>query len=142
MRMILSSDYIVGLTDGEGSFCVFIRPPKKRTWNTREELHFYIKMREDDFPLLKKVQRFFGCGRLAFQKEYRENQRDNYRYQVSNRHELETVIIPFFRLHPLQSKRIKDFNLFCQVFDLVKAKCHHESDGLNKIITFKKSMHQ
>src|SRR3989344_4160355 len=106
---MLSPDYIVGLVDGEGSFSVFLRKPTKATWNTRVECHFYIKMREDDLALLKKVQTFFNCGSIFFQKEYRRNQRDNYRYQISNKDELKNIIIPFFEKHPLESKREEDF---------------------------------
>ena len=120
---MLSSDYIVGLTDGEGSFCVFIRNPEKSTWRPRVECHFYVKMREDELPLLKKVKDFFGCGRISFQKEYRTNQRDNYRYQISNLHELTTVIIPFFQKEKLCSTpRKKDFDLFCKILKMINVK--------------------
>src|SRR3989344_9151756 len=109
---MLSPDYIVGLTDGEGSFCVFLRKPEKSTWNTRVECHFYIKMRDDELPLLEKVKDFFRCGRISFKKEYRENQKNNYRYQVSNLKDHANVIIPFFRKQKLLSTpRKKDFDI-------------------------------
>lgn len=139
---MLTSDYIVGLTDGEGSFCVYIRRPEKATWHARVECHYYIKLREDDHALLVKVKKFFGCGRISFQKEYRENQRDAYRYQVSNLRELRAVVIPFFLNNPLQSKRIKDFSLFCAIVDLVTKKAHHTSVGLKTISQLKIRMHQ
>ncbi|MBI4272687.1 LAGLIDADG family homing endonuclease [Candidatus Uhrbacteria bacterium] len=138
---MLTSDYIVGLTDGEGSFCVYIRKPEKKTWHTRIECHYYIKLREDDRALLVKVKNFFGCGRIDFQKEYRENQRDNYRYQVSSLRELREIIIPFFKGSPLQSKRIKDFSLFCTIVELVVRKAHHTSAGLRRISQLKNRMH-
>jgi len=139
---MLTSDYIVGLSDGEGSFCVYVRKPEKQTWHTRVECHYYIKLREDDKPLLMKVKNFFRCGRVDFQKEYRENQRDNYRYQVSSLRELRETIIPFFERHPLQSKRKKDFSLFCKIVELVVRKDHHTSEGLKKINRLKNRMHQ
>lgn len=106
------------------------------------ECHFYIKMREDELPLLKKVRNFFGCGRISFQKEYRANQRDNYRYQISNLHELAVVIIPFFRGHALQSTpRKKDFDLFCRIVRLVGAKAHKTDSGIRKIQQLKSLMH-
>ena len=49
----LSADYIVGLTDGEGCFYVETRVPN-RTHKARVEMHFFIKLREDELPLLKK----------------------------------------------------------------------------------------
>ncbi len=138
---MLSADYITGLVDGEGSFCVYIRKPAKETWNTRVECHFYIKMREDDLPLLQKVRKFFGRGSIFFQKEYRQNQRDNYRYQITNKSDLKNVIIPFFRKQTLQSKRIQDFNLFCKILDCALRKEHKTQAGLKKIMRLKNLMH-
>ena len=138
---MLKPDYVVGLVDGEGSFSVFLRKPKKATWNTRVECHFYIKMREDDLPLLKKVQKFFGCGSIFFQKEYRRNQRDNFRYQISDRAALKNIIIPFFKTHPLQSKRIHDFKIFCEIVKLTLDGMHKTEAGIRHIAKLKAKMH-
>ena len=138
---MLTPDYIVGLVDGEGSFSVFLRKPVRATWNTRVECHFYIKMREDDLELLKKVQTFFKCGSIFFQKEYRTNQRDNYRYQVSDREDLQNIIVPFFKKHPLESKRAQDFELFCEILDCAIRKEHAYKQGLSKILRLKARMH-
>lgn len=58
---MLSPDYIVGLTDGEGSFSIFLHPPRgKRGENTkyyRVEYHYYLKLREDELPLLQEVKK-------------------------------------------------------------------------------------
>lgn len=104
---MLSNEYIVGLTDGEGSFTAYIRPPKKEhgSKNHRVECHYYIKLREDDLPLLKKVRRFFGVGHISFQRECRLNHHNSYRYETTNLQEICDVIIPFFDVHSLQSKR-------------------------------------
>lgn len=139
---MLTADYITGLTDGEGSFCVFIRRPAKTSWNTRVECHYYVKMRQDELPLLRRVKRFFGCGRISYQKEYRENQQDNYRYQVSNLYDLQRSIIPFFRRHRLYSpNRKRDFRIFQKVVRMVARKQHHTKDGLREIIRLKNQMH-
>ena len=71
---VLSADYVVGLTDGEGSFTVYLLPPKKEHGSVsyRVQCRYYIKMREDELPLLEKVKTFWGCGKIYFQKEYRK----------------------------------------------------------------------
>lgn len=139
---MLTKDYIVGLTDGEGSFCVFIRKPKKVTWNTRVECHFYIKMREDELSLLRKVQKFFGCGRIAYQREYRRNQRDNYRYQISDIASLWDRIIPFFKKNCLEStSRRRDFLSFSRIVEMVRDKGHKTRNGLKTISQLKSKMH-
>ena len=139
----LSADYIVGLTDGEGSFTVFLRPPskKERSVHYRVLCRYYIKMREDDLPLLKKVQRFWGCGKIYFQKEYRPNQRDNYRFEIFDWATLKNVVIPFFIKNRLESKRIKDFRIFCKILNLAMNKAHHTKSGIAKIQQLKSQMH-
>ena len=140
---MLSADYIVGLTDGEGSFTVYLLPPKKEHGSVsyRVQCRYYIKMREDELPLLEKVQRFWGCGKIYFQREYRKNQRDNYRFQIFNYILLKRVVVPFFKRHQLESKRVKDFELFCQILDMAIVKAHHTKKGLQKIIKLKSEMH-
>lgn len=139
----LSADYIVGLTDGEGSFVVYMLPPNKKhgSVNYRVQCRYYIKMREDELPLLKKVQRFWGCGKIYFQKEYRKNQRNNYRFEIFNYELLQEVVVPFFKRHPLESKRIKDFQIFCKILDLAISKAHQTENGLAKIVKLKSQMH-
>lgn len=139
----LSADYIVGLTDGEGSFTVYLNPPNKKhsSVNYRVQCRYYIKMREDELPLLEKVKDFWGCGKIYFQKEYRENQRDNYRFEIFNYNLLKNVVVPFFKEHKLEGKRIKDFCLFCQILDLAIKKAHQTKEGLKKIKKLKGQMH-
>lgn len=139
----LSADYIVGLTDGEGSFTVYLRPPSKRDGSVHYRIlcRYYIKMREDELPLLNKVQAFWGCGKIYFQREYRINQRNCYRFEIFDWETLRNRVIPFFRLHPLESKRIRDFELFCQVLDLAMCKAHWTLKGITKIQQLKSQMH-
>jgi hypothetical protein len=140
---MLSADYIVGLTDGEGSFSVFLNPPNKKhgSRNYRVQCRYYIKMREDDLPLLEKVQKFWGCGKIYFQREYRENQKNNYRFEIFSYDLLKQVVVPFFIRHPLESKRVKDFQIFCQILDLAINKAHQTKTGLRKIVALKSKLH-
>lgn len=135
----LSNDYVVGLTDGEGCFYVEIRPVSI-THGSRVEMHFYIKMREDELPLLKKIQEFFGCGGIYYQKEYRINQRNCYRFGVTARKDLYENIIPFFDKYPLQSQKLKNYLLFRQIALMVKNNEHNTEEGLEKIRLLKSQM--
>jgi hypothetical protein len=139
----LSADYIVGLTDGEGSFTVYLLPPNKNhgSKNYRVQCRYYIKMRDDDLPLLQKVQNFWGCGKIYFQKEYRKNQKNNYRFEIFDYGLLKSTVVPFFKVHKLESKRIKDFEIFCKILDLAISKAHHTEEGLKEIMDLKSKMH-
>ncbi len=135
----LSEDYIVGLTDGEGCFYVEVRPPSI-THDTRVEMHFYIKLREDEFPLLLEVQKFFGCGGVYYQKEYRVNQRNCYRFGVTAQKDLQEKIIPFFDKYSLKSQKLRNYLLFRQIALMVKNNEHRVEGGLEKIRLLKSQM--
>jgi len=140
---MISADYIVGLVDGEGSFCVHVWTPnsslKRRAL---VELRFYLKLIDRDKVVLEELQNFFQCGKIYQQKDFRKNHQHCNRFEVFNRSELATTIVPFFEKHSLQTvSKQKDFVLFSQVLKLVQAKEHLTEPGLTKIRTLKDQMH-
>jgi hypothetical protein len=140
----LNPDYIVGLADGEGSFTVYIRNPELPIKNRRVtvEPKFYIKLIEKDKEILKRLQNYFGCGSIYFQKDLRPNHQNCYRYEVYNRDDLTKIIIPFFKKHELQfvSKR-NDFDLFCKMMEMIINKDHLTDKGLRSLFQLKQLMH-
>lgn len=143
--MKLSNDYVVGLVDGEGSFTAFVRnvnQSTERKRRTRIEPRFYVKLIEEDKAILDSLADFFGCGNIYFQKDIRPNHKNCYRFEVFNREELSSVIVPFFRDHPLQfpSKR-KDFEIFYELMERIKKGDHLTDVGLREIYSLKQRMH-
>lgn len=109
--LMLNPDYIRGLVDGEGSFTVYVRNPWKEKKAKRRvvvEPRFYIKLQEGDEEILKELKRYFKCGNVYFQKDKRKNHKNCYRYEVSNREDLQKTIIPFFKKYPLQVSSRKE----------------------------------
>jgi hypothetical protein len=143
--MQLSKDYVVGLVDGEGSFTAFVRnlnQSTERIRRTRIEPRFYVKLIEEDKAILYGLKDFFGCGRVYFQKDYRENHKDCYRFEVFNRDELEKVIIPFFRKDPPRfPSKYKDFKIFCELMAKIQRGEHLTDSGLRSIFELKQLMH-
>ena len=103
-------------------------------------MHFFIKMTEDEVSLLRGVQRFFGCGGVYYQKEYRQNQRACYRFGVTSQKDLHERIIPFFDRNPLKSKKLENFLLFKEIGELVKRREHKNPLGFEKIKQLKSRM--
>ena len=141
----LTPQYVVGLVDGEGSFTIYVRDPKSVKTSERRvtvEPKFYVKLIEKDKEVLERLQRFFSCGSIYFQKDTRANHQNCYRYEVYNRKDLFSVIIPFFQKHTLQfpSKR-RDFELFCQMMEMIGREEHLEVKGLNQLLVLKQKMH-
>ena len=141
----LTPEYVVGLVDGEGSFTIYVRDPKSLKVAQRRvtvEPKFYVKLVEKDKAVLERLQQFFGCGSIYFQKDTRANHQHCYRYEVYSRKDIFSVIIPFFRKHQLQfpSKR-KDFEIFCTMMELIGREEHLTVKGLNRLFMLKQQMH-
>ena len=141
----LNPYYVVGLVDGEGSFTVYVRHPDNITHPKRRvriEPKFFLKLIEKDKEILYSLQNFFGCGKVYFQKDNRPNHQHCYRYEVHNRSELSSIIIPFFKRYvPLLSSKRKDFEIFSQVMEMIEAKIHMNESGLKKLFELTRAMH-
>lgn len=142
---MLDPSYVVGLVDGEGSFTVYVRNLKdsnERQRRVRVEPKFYIKFVEKDKDILYRLQRFFACGKIYFQKDRRKRHQQCYRYEVFNRSDLMEKIIPFFKNHRLKlASKQKDFELFCKLMDMIDRKQHLTVKGMQKIYKIKQQMH-
>ena len=141
----LNPDYIVGLVDGEGSFTVYVRDPELPHDSLRRvkvEPRFYIKLIEKDKEILDQLKQFFGCGSVYLQKDMRPNHQNCYRYEVYNREDIITKIIPFFKQNILKfpSKR-KDFELFCEMMEIIQSNNHLTDQGIRKLFELKQQMH-
>jgi len=142
---MINKDYIVGLTDGEGSFTVYIRNPdlnKSVKRRVKAEPRFYLKLIEKDKDILYGLKNFFSCGNVYFQKDKRKNHQNCYRFEVANRKDLEKIILPFFKKNPLQlSSKRKDFQIFCKLIKGIKNGKHLTSCGLSELYLLKQQMH-
>lgn len=137
---ILSADYLVGLTDGEGCFYVNIRPSRCSSGVFTVELHFYLKLRIDHYDLLQKVKESFGCGAVYVQKEKRANHSECYRFEINSRRDIFGVLLPFFDKYPLQGPKLNDYLLFRQVAEIVRDKSRLTAIEIAKIAKLKSKM--
>ena len=140
-KPFVSSAYIVGLTDGEGCFYVLIKPPFNRNGGALVQLSFLIKIQEQDKELLEKVKNTLKCGAVYFQHENRPNHSQCYRYTINSHRDILGIIIPFFKRNILQSySKRKNFEIFCEIADLVRLGAHHRKDGIEQIRSLKSQM--
>ncbi len=140
----LKPDYIAGLVDGEGSFTVYVKNDKfnRSERRVRVEPKFYLKLIEKDKEILYKLKQFFGCGSVYFQKDTRPNHQNCYRYEVYNRDNLNDIIIPFFQKNRLKlSSKRNDFNIFCEIMEMINRGDHLNKSGLKKMFALKQTMH-
>jgi hypothetical protein len=139
----VSTDYIVGLTDGEGCFYVLLNKSPKYCTGYGVHLHFHIKMQQIDRELLVKVRNTLRCGEVYFQNEKRLNHVHCYRYTVAAHRDIIEKIIPFFEKHPLQTvSKKKNFELFSQIARIVGRGEHLKKKGIDRIVKLKAKMNQ
>lgn len=131
--MKLNPYYVSGLVEGEGCFCVPITKHKTKKLRLDPRLIFEIEMIIDDKPLLESLQETLGCGRIYILDYERYGWRPHVKFAVKNHNDIVKKIISFFKRYPLQGKKKKDFNLFCQAAEVFKDKRHLTEEGLAKL---------
>lgn len=142
-KPIVTADYVVGITDGEGCFYVNLGKSSAYKAGWRVQMHFHLKLQATDRELLEKIKNTLNCGNVYFQSEQRQNHTQCYRYSVSAWKDIESILIPFFQKHPLQTaSKSASFNIFCQIAELVSTGEHLTFDGIEKIRVLKQHMNK
>ena len=118
---MITADYIVGFTDGEGCFYVQLRT------DHRIVLRYFITQRFDNKEVLEQIRDYFGVGYVHLKaqewgKEYRRTRLPTYVFEVTKQDHIQNVIVPFFRKHSLQGIKHLSFEKFSKVADLVKGR--------------------
>lgn len=132
MNSKLNPNYIVGLVDGEGCFCVSIN--RKNSLKPEVRLLFEIELRADDKEILERVKETLDCGNIYYlDYERYKKWKPHYKYKVSNIVDISTKIIPFFKKYPLQAKKKHSFDTFCLVAKMILQKDHLKTEGIEKI---------
>jgi len=111
---MLTPDYIIGLTDGEGCFLVQIRT------DCRIVLRYFITQRFDNKEPLDKVFEFFKIGYVYRKFQGNDKKKMTFVYEVTKQNDIQNVIIPFFRNYPLQGVKQESFKRFAQIAEIVK----------------------
>lgn len=133
MNSKLNPNYIVGLVDGEGCFCVSLNK-HKNSFLPEVRLLFEIELRADDKEILERVKETLGCGNIYYLNYERYKKwKPHYKYKVSNFVDISTKVIPFFRKYPLQAKKKKSFDLFCRVAKSMVDKHKFTTGDIEKI---------
>lgn len=121
---MLTPDYIVGLTDGEGCFLVQIRT------DCRIVLRYFITQRFDNKKLLDKVFDFFKIGYVYRKFQGNDKKKMTFVYEVTKQDDIQNVIIPFFKNYPLQGVKKESFERFTRIAEIVKNR--QDTRKLNK----------
>src|SRR3989344_6037393 len=132
--------WVVGFIDGEGCFSVSLHknPTTKLGWQIMPE--FVATQGEKSILALKRLQSFFGCGRIFVNRRHDNHKENLYRFCVRSFTDLRDKIVPFFKRFKLQTAKANDFEIFAEIIDFMNKREHLTEDGIKKIISYATKM--
>jgi hypothetical protein len=127
--------YVSGYVDGEGCFCVSLRPQAriKVGWEVRPS--FSISQNDDRAELIRLLPMIFGGGTIRPDRSDR-----TLKFEIRSLQLLLERVIPFFDAYPLLSSKRNDFDLFRRICLLMQEGNHLEPTGLMKIADLAQQM--
>lgn len=134
-HQILDPNYVTGLADGEGSFCVSISP--RQTMITGWEIRpsFSLSQNFRSRKILYFLKDYFGCGSV------RESKSDQtWKYEVRSLEDLIKRVIPHFKNYPLQTAKFSDFERFNVIVAIMEKQGHLSREGIQEILVQAKQM--
>jgi hypothetical protein len=100
------ASYVSGFVDGEGCFCVSMRPQARIRvgWEVRPS--FSVSQNYDRAEVIRLLPQLFECGSV------RPDRSDKtLKFEVRSLRDLSQRVIPFFEKHPLLSSKQRDFRV-------------------------------
>ena len=122
----LDAEWIAGFVDGEGCFHVALNKLGKMTlgWTVLPE--FRVVQHQRDEEVLYRIRNYFGFGKVT------RNNGDRKEFRVRGVKNLRKLI-EFFKEHPLQTSKRRNFDLFEEVLSMMEEKEHLRREGLDRI---------
>lgn len=131
----ITSEYILGFTDGEGCFTLHISKKKKSPFGISLTPSFSVSQNTESLHVLQEIRLFFQCGWIR-------NDRKTSKYEVRDLDSLLTKVIPFFKKHQLRTRKSRDFEIFCQICTLLAKGEHLKHSGIKQLLDLAYSMNQ
>jgi hypothetical protein len=128
---VLSPAFVTGLTDGEGSFGIYLQKTSKIQTGYQVKYEFTIVLHDRDRALLENVQLFFnGIGGID------KHGKSSSKYRVSSIKDI-SKIIDHFDKYPLLTQKRANYLLFKRAFKLVQRKEHLTPEGFRELLSIK-----
>jgi LAGLIDADG endonuclease len=100
-------------------------------------LVFQITQHTRDEKLMKSFISYLDCGRYTLRSN-----KVHADFLVTTFSDNYNKIIPFFKTNEILGTKAKDFADFCSIGEMIQAKTHLTSEGLEKIKLIKSSMNK
>lgn len=129
--LIYDNQWLVGFAEAEGCFMCLVRKNVKHKIGYQVTLNFTLTQHIRDLELMKKIKESLGLG-LIYETATIVN------YTITKKLEIDTIISMFDGKF-LGAKNL-DFQDFLKIQEIVNKDLHKTEEGLNQIISIKKSM--
>ena len=125
--------YLAGFADGEGSFNLSFR--RRQDYKMPWKVSLCFNISQKDKVILALYKHHLGCGTLRGRPD------GVWYYEVNNFNAIVENVIPFFRKFSfLSAKKKRDFNIFCQMADMIKNGKHLHENGIKEILEIRREM--
>lgn len=127
--------WIAGFVTGEG--CFFVKTSKSKTHKLglSVNLNFIVVQNLNDTVLMEEIKSALGCGSITI------NERSHIaRFSVTKLSDTQKIIIPFLDKYPIVGEKVKDYEDFKKVSNLITSKSHLTEEGLKEILAIKSKM--
>ena len=132
--VILDPNWITGFASGEGCFILSISKSNKNKTGYAIQLIFKLTQHKRDKELLDLIAKFLNCGSVYYHSE------NAFVFTVSNLSDIIKIIIPMFKVYPIQGIKQLDFKDFCKAAAFIDKGKHLNQEGLDQLILIKDRM--
>lgn len=126
--------FITGFSDGESCFLVMINKNNRHSTGYSLQISFQILLHKKDIALLEQIKSKWGVGVINDKPN-----NDAVNFSVSGLKDIQ-IVIDHFETYPLITKKLGDYKLFKQVFNMMKDQEHLTMEGLQKIVAIKSAL--
>jgi len=119
--------FISGFVDGEGCFTFYFT--KRGSLGLQITPSFSVSQSIRSKESILGIETYFQCGGI------RKVAKDGtLKFEVRSLKDLNKIIIPFFKKHPLYTTKWQDFEIFCYVCSMIQKGLHLNKAGMTEII--------
>ena len=131
--------WLCGFVDGDGSFHGIVRKQNDYKSLFQVTVVFDLAQKSTSFTEqdFKKINL---C--LLENKAVPSKVRNMYHLKVVSINTHQSVVIPFFSTHKLQSRKHLDFLIYCEMCNLISSKSHLTTKGINQFLLYRQKQRQ
>jgi len=133
-------NWIAGFTEGEGCFYVKITKSKSHKMGYQIALKYDLAQDSRDWVLMNKLasSNTLGCEAIV----YKSLESSVVHLTVTKNKDIFDKVIPLFKNYGLHGFKKFDFEDFCKIAEIIKAKGHLTLEGIERIREIKADMNK